>query len=70
MASFVLLLAILLGVASVVFALVSSADELSWANQICSLAPHPCDNPHQLAYAALALAGLWLVMRLVSAARG
>ena len=53
--------------------LLSNAGELTnearWANSVCSAAGSLCSNPQPLAWAALAIAVLWLVIKFVSAVR-
>ncbi len=41
----------------------------NWANDVCLAAPFACQNPHQMAYVAAGFAGLWIVMKFVSALR-
>jgi hypothetical protein len=71
MANLILLLAIILAGASFVLADASSTalDSSPWASTVCATVPQACENPHQLAVAAAALAGLWLVAKLLSALR-
>jgi hypothetical protein len=53
--------------------LLSNAGELTnearWANSMCSAAGSLCSNPQPLAWAALGIAVLWLVIKFVSAVR-
>jgi hypothetical protein len=42
----------------------------NWAGDVCWAAPFACGNPHLMAYGAAGFAGLWLVMKFVSALRG
>ena len=68
MRSLVLLLAVLLAAASIVF----SSDGMAalgypdWANNACSTLPLLCNDSRQLGLAAAALGALWLIMKLVS----
>jgi len=41
----------------------------NWASDVCSAAPFACGNPQLTAYIAAGCAGLWLVMKFVSALR-
>jgi hypothetical protein len=67
----ILLLAIVSAFACLVFFSASgmAADGPNWASGVCSTAPSLCRSPQHLAYLAVGLAGLWLLMRLVSAVR-
>jgi hypothetical protein len=72
MTSFILFLAMLFGGASF---LLFTADNMAgagpgWASNMCSAAHLLCQNPQQLGIVAAGLAGLWLVMKFVSALRG
>ncbi len=71
MAKFILLLAILSAAASFVLFTVGNMaiDSPNWATDVCSAARLFCHNPQQLAYAAAGLAGLWLLVKIVSAVR-
>jgi len=71
MAGFILLLAVLLAAASVTFysAAHLAVDGPNWASNMCSTAKLLCHSPKQMAYAAAALAALWLLMRFLSAVR-
>jgi hypothetical protein len=66
MANFILLLAIICAAASFVL---FTADGTGWVNDMCSTARSLCHSPQQVAYAAVGLAGLWIVLRIVSAVR-
>jgi hypothetical protein len=73
MANFILLSAIVLGGASfVAFTAAGSlgSDAFHWASSVCSAAPLACYSPQPMALAAAGLAGLWIVMKFVSALRG
>lgn len=39
-----------------------------WATDWCFAAPALCDNPQPLAWAAVALAGLWIAVRVAMSA--
>jgi hypothetical protein len=70
MANFILLSAILLGTASFVSFTAAGGfgiADFNWASDMCFAAPLACHNPHPMALAAAGLAGLWIVMKFVSA---
>ena len=74
MANLILLICVILAGASFVS---FTAQDISaagygqnWASDVCSVAQLACGNPHQMAYVAAGLAGLWIVMKFVSAMRG
>jgi hypothetical protein len=73
MKNFILFLAIVCGGVSVTFytAAKEVANGPNWASNLCSAsrALSLCQNPRQLAIAAVGLAALWLVMAFVSAIR-
>jgi hypothetical protein len=68
----ILLFAIVSACACLVFFTASGmvADGPNWASEVCSTAPSLCRSPQHLAYFAVGLTGLWLLMRFVSATRG
>jgi hypothetical protein len=72
MANFILLLAFLCaGTSFVFFTAGNSAGGLpNWASGVCSTANLLCHNPQLAVFAAVGLAGLWLVLKIVSALRG
>jgi hypothetical protein len=41
-----------------------------WATDWCSVAPSLCDDPQPLAWAAVALTGLWIAVRVAISATG
>ncbi len=70
MATLVLLLAVLLAGASIVFsnAVTAALGYSDWISNACSNIPLLCHNPYQLGIAAAVLGALWVFMKLVSAA--
>jgi hypothetical protein len=73
MKNFILFIAIVCGGVCVMFyaAAKEASNGPNWASNLCS-ASRPlslCQNPRQLAFAAVGLAALWLVMAFVSAIR-
>jgi hypothetical protein len=72
MATLVLLLAVLLAASSIVFsnAVMAALGYPDRISDVCSNIPLLCNNQYQLGIAAAVLGGLWVVMKLVSAARG
>jgi hypothetical protein len=72
MATLVLLLAVPLAAASIVFsnAVMAALGYPDWISDVCSNIPLLRNNQYQLGIAAAVLGGLWVVMKLVSAARG
>ena len=73
MKNFILFLAIVCGGVSITFytAAKEVANGPNWASNLCSASRSLslCQNPRQLAFAAVGLAALWLVMAFVSAIR-
>jgi hypothetical protein len=71
MANFILLVAILLAGTSFIALNTQTlgAYGLTWASDVCWAAPLACDYPHQVAYLAAGLGGLWIVMKFASALR-
>ncbi len=70
MANLILLVAIVLAGASFAsFTAMDASGAQSWATNLCNAAPAFCQYPWQMAYAAIGLAALWLVMVFVSAVR-
>jgi hypothetical protein len=71
MATLVLLLAVVLAAASIVFsnAVTAALGYPDWISDVCSNIPLLCNNSYQLGIAAAVFGALWVVMKLVSAAR-
>jgi hypothetical protein len=73
MAGLLLLIATLLAFASYTSytakSAIAASDGLNWATNVCSSIPQFCKYPHEMAYTAAGLAGLWVLMRFVSAIR-
>jgi hypothetical protein len=74
MASFILLIAVVLAVASYTAFTAHSvaiySDGPNWATNFCLSTHQLCHYPYETAYAAAGLAGLWLLVKFVSAIRG
>ena len=71
MVNIILLFAIACAFACLVFFTASGmvADGPNWGSQLCSTAPSLCRSPQHLAYLAVGLLGLWILMKFVSAVR-
>ena len=72
MVNVILAFAIVCACACLVFFTASgiATDGSNWASEVCSTAPSLCRSPQHLLYLAVGLAGLWVIMRLISATRG
>jgi len=72
-ATFVLLIAVLLAAASVVSYtaqdIAAAGYGENWASNVCSAVPLACQSPHQMAYVAAGFTGLRILMKFVSALR-
>ena len=71
MANVVLLLAVLLAAASIIFtnSVTAALGYPEWIHNACSNLPFLCNNPYQVGIAAAVFGALWIIMKLVSAAR-
>jgi hypothetical protein len=71
MRNFILFVAIVCGGASFLFftAAKEVSDGPNWASQVCTAASALCHSPQLLAFAAAALAALWVLTMFVSAIR-
>jgi hypothetical protein len=73
MSGIILLIAIILAGASFTAytakSTIAASDGPNWATNACSSIPHFCQYPHQMVYAAAGLAGLWVLLRFISAIR-
>ena len=71
MATLVLLLAVLVAGASIVFsnAVTAALGYPVWISDACSNIPFLCNNSYQLGIVAAALGALWVVMKLIAATR-
>ena len=71
MANLLLLLAVVLAGASVLFSNTGSAalGNPDWISSVCVSAPLFCNNPQQLAIAAAVFGALWIIAKLLSALR-
>lgn len=71
MANLLLLMAIILAGASftsfTAAKTVADSDAPNWATHMCTTAPYLCHYPQQTAYVAVGLAGLWVLMKFLSA---
>jgi hypothetical protein len=67
----ILLLAIVSACACLAFFAASGmvADGPNWGSEVCATAPSLCRSPQHLAYLAVGLFGLWILMKFVSAVR-
>jgi hypothetical protein len=67
----ILLLAIVCACARLAFFTASGmvADSPNWGSEVCVTAPSLCRSPQHLAYLAVGLFGLWILMKFVSAVR-
>ena len=45
------------------------ADGPNWGSEVCATAPSLCRSPQHLAYLAVGLFGLWILIKFVSAVR-
>jgi hypothetical protein len=72
MANLLLLLAVVLAGASVLFsnAFTAALGYPDWINSVCESVPLFCNNPQQLAIAAAVFGALWIIAKLLSALRG
>jgi hypothetical protein len=72
MGNVILFLAIVLAGAWFTFytAAHQAAGEANWASGACSAARVLCHSPQLLAYGAVGLAALWVVVKFMSAVRG
>ena len=74
MASFVLLIAVVLAAVSFVSYtaqdIAAAGYGQNWASDVCLAAPIACQSPNQMAYLAAGFAGLWILMKFVAALRG
>lgn len=71
MANLVLVLAVVLAGASILFSNAGTAalGYPDWISDTCSNVPLLCNNPQQLGVAAAAFGALWIIAKLVSAMR-
>ena len=71
MANVLLLLAVVLAGASVLFSSTGSATlgNPGWITSVFASAPLFCNNPQQLAIAAAVFGALWIIAKLLSALR-
>jgi hypothetical protein len=72
MANLLLLLAVVLAGASVLFTntVTAALGYPGWISNTCDSMPFLCNNPQQLAIAAAAFGALWIIAKLLSALRG
>ncbi|HEX4043539.1 MAG TPA: hypothetical protein VHY10_17705 [Xanthobacteraceae bacterium] len=73
MATFILLITVVLGATSFVS---YTAQDIAaagygegWATSTCSLAPFACQNPQLTAYLSAGLGGFWILMKFAAALR-
>jgi hypothetical protein len=71
MADMLLVLAVVLAGASVIFSETGTAalGYPDWINHVCASTPLLCNNPQQLGIAAGVFGGLWIMAKLFSAMR-
>jgi hypothetical protein len=72
MANVVLLLAVLLAGASIVFSNsgMAALGNPNWISDACSNVPFLCHNPYQVGISAAVFGAFWVILKVVSAARG
>lgn len=71
MANLILLLAVVLAAASIIFsaAVTAALGNPDWISNACSTIPLLCNDPYQLGIAAAVLGAIWAIMKLASIAR-